>query len=255
MLAKQNYFRLALGLLGELRTVAKTQVFCQLIEFVAAKVHLRANRFELFYEGLPPITLKSVQSLASSAMALFNSTTFDVAFASIKLLAKAYMERGLYRRALYWSELMIMAIQTSAPKELGQAHYLRGRALMEALFQNPGKSEEIKLQEEPDAVMQRVATPVATPPSSRLELLLEALASFEMARVSQRRVGGIFLAIRASLAYLDLVLSHFLSGKSGHIPELMIRDPELFTIPYLSNHRKSICNPQCTVIESTVRRH
>jgi hypothetical protein len=112
LFVKAGYFRLALGLLAELRTVAESGVFRLIIEFVTAKLHLKANRFEIFYATLPPIDVSSVQTLAASVTALFNARTFDVAFASLK----------------FWAEAMVNAIQSATPRELGRGHYFRGCA-------------------------------------------------------------------------------------------------------------------------------
>jgi hypothetical protein len=246
LLAKRNYFRLAAGVLSDMRAVAESQCFKVLIEFVSAKLHLRANRFEMFRTTLPQIG--AVRSLASARMALFNPRTFDTAFASLKLLARGYLERGIFAKALFWAEAMIGAVQASAASELSKGHFLRGCALLEAVRQNAGVVEGIVVFEEPDQVMSRFAIPTPGRTFSRRELIAEALASFETTRAAQRRVGGVFLFIQASIAYVDALLYYFLDCGATSI---VIGDPALITVPSVSGQRRS-GNPPLTVTAETV---
>jgi hypothetical protein len=237
LFAKAGYFALALKLLAELRTVAESALFRLLVEFITAKVHLLSNRFDAFCTILPPVDVRGVQSLASSATALFNARTFDVAFASLKLLARGFLDRGLFSKALFWAEAMVNAVQAAAPREVGRAHFLRGCALAEALWQNAGCTEGIVVTEECDTAMSRVAKSFPQRELSRREILAEALASFEAARASQRRVGGIFLLLQASLAYVALLLQYFLGGDRETI---VIGNPQLITQPAVGNLRRSL---------------
>jgi hypothetical protein len=237
-LIKRRYFKLANNLLMTLTQLTKGSTLGSVVKCVQAKLFNASNEFDLFRRTLPTIDLSSIHSLTSFRVLTSTAVSFDVSFATLKLLAKANLERRFWGHALFWSEVLIGAIPSVSYRNVGAAFLLRGRALALALWQHWGTTGEISLEVSRGPLMAAVGDYLAPPRLSRTDLLSETLASFRMARTCQERIGGLAGVMHATVELVNLLLHHFLDGQTG---DIVIGEPRLFMKSSLHIKRRPSC--------------
>ena len=240
LLMKKKYFYLAGELIEELKRSTDNQAFLKLVEYIHAELFLRQNKLAQFFSALPSLNLKNKRGSTGARLTIFGASNFDTSIAAIRRIAKAYLERHMYKNAIFWAETLIAATRKTSMKDLGKAHVLRGMAFLVACENTYMRTGKIVLKVPMGQIMSSIAKYTSELQLTATELKSEALASLHTARLLFDKVGSYKKLLEASLIYVDVVLHHFFDPEDhANVQPLQVKQPNmsisLVGIPNTSN--------------------
>lgn len=226
LLVKNKYFKIASLLIEQLKKTTDNGTFIRLTEFIQAKMYLKQNKFKKFLKNIPKLNLRNKRGVTGGKLTIFGASSFDPSMAAVRRIIKGYLERDMFRNAVFWSEVLILSTRTTL-KDLGKAHYLRGIALLTGC-EHTCHSSEISLELPLDELMSSVAKYAQHITYTSAELRAEALASLRTARLCFDTVGCYRRTLESSLLYFDVVLCHFFGNDEGDkIEPLKVKLPRV----------------------------
>lgn len=211
-----HYFTLANELLEEMKNSTDNQMFIRIIEYLKVRNLIKQNNYEEFLANLSnlQIQLKAKRGAIGSRLSLHNASNFDPSLAVVKLLMRGSVTRSLFKEAIFWSEVYIMAQTNQSLKDIGLGLLHRGIALRKAASEmhitNPPYS--LHVEKMTDLMNDLAFYSKSRNYKSIGEIISEAASSFKAAWICFDRVGSSRLATKATLFYVDIILHYFVDS-------------------------------------------
>lgn len=233
LLTKLNYFTIAQSLLDTLKSSTDNSVIQRLADFINAKLFLKQNLLEQFFATLPPLQISNKRMTISFRSSNMSQSSSDIFTASMKLIARAYIDRKMYAPAIFWSEMIINSTPLTKIKNVGMGYYLRASAMTSALSQQRlinNKSFSLHVPQL-DSTMESIGKYTENRVfDSIAELTAEILSTLRVARIYYDRVACVRKYVEISLLYVDILMQHFFPVVDGERPEpLHLKKPLIET--------------------------
>ena len=216
VLLNKHYFTLSSELLEEMKNSTDNQMFERIIEYLKVRNLLKQNNFDSFMESVSHIQfhLRIKRGVTGSRLSLHNASNFDPSLATIKLIMRGCVSRNLFKDAVFWSDIYIMAQTNQSLKDIGFGFLHRGIALRIASLQmhitNPPYSMHVDKMTD---LMNSIGFYAKDRKFNNLsEIISEAASSLKAAWICFDKVGCSRLATKATLFYLDLILHYFVDS-------------------------------------------
>lgn len=234
ILIRNRMFNSASHVLSSLQKSMDAPILPTVISYLKAKLYLKKNYFNQFLESIPVFDIRIKKSNSSSKISLLYCFNFDATSATLRLLARSHIDRHLFGKACFWSEVLLHSSAKKSLKEIGIAYLLRGISL------------SIAYQYSCYQVIDTLIPPLTTMESRYASLtesndllcsdmiISEALSSLNIARNCFDKVGNLRKSIEASLRFVDLILQYYYDPLVPGIvsdKELEIKQPQYFTNP------------------------
>ena len=230
LLIKTRMFKQADELLTAIQNCSGT-ILGKLVTYLRTKLYIKQNMFKEFIANFPRDEIHRERSrsvIAPSRTSIDAGVTFDSKAALMILLAKAYLDRNIYKLSLFWSEMIINSTNKKWYKDLGVGFFYRGHSFFYALNDanvHPGPYSMIFNFETQDYLGKYIDEKKMF---TKQELAAEALSSFQTARFNFDRVGAIKKSTEASLLFLDTAISLFYNNDDPEFT-VTVGTPNLLT--------------------------
>lgn len=212
---KVHLYQQAHKLLREIWNSCSAMSMRKMLGYIRLWVFHRQNDFQQILANLPSLEVSRSRAGVLSRFGPMVSNSFDPSAASLRLMARVYVNRQQWKEGLFWSEMFIHISKRVSTKELGNGLVLRAMALGFAGSQwtQPISMAAIEIPS-------NFGKWVVTREMTRDEILGEALSSLAAAIVCYLRVGSVKRLTMARLLAADFMLDH---------PGLEIKCPVLFS--------------------------
>jgi hypothetical protein len=177
---KLHMFPVANSLLQTLGDLTKGMKMTRLVLYLRMWTWHRQNDLSSILDRVPMLEPKAVHGTFASHFKVHNRASFDPSVATMRLLARIFIDLGNYQLGLFWAEMFLSACSAARPNEIANAFTLRGNALLLALEHIP-HFVDYKLPKGSRWALSKNPT--------REALLTQAVSSFYVASVCYSKVG------------------------------------------------------------------
>ena len=212
---KIQLYQQAHKLLGEIWNSCSALSMKKMLSYIKLWVYHRQNDFPNITANLPKLEISRSRASVLSRFGPMVSNSFDPSTASLRLMARIYVNRGQWQQGLFWSEMFVHMSRKISTKELGNGLVLRALSLGYAGL-HCTKPMSLAVAEIPSNFGKWTTTQEFT----REEIWAEALSSIGAAIICYLRVGSLKKLAFARLIAADFMLDH---------PGIEARCPKLFS--------------------------